>query len=114
MERAQGRSADAVIIGGGIVGTAAAALLAGAGARVVLVEREGLASAASGANSGVIQHPFDPILAELYRETVELYRELSRRSASFRLAAEPAGMLFVSESEDAVRHQAAGVSAHFR
>lgn len=113
MERAQGRSADVVVIGGGIVGTAAAAFLSGAGARVILVEREGLASAASGANSGVVQHPFDPILAELYRETVELYRELSRRSASFRLAAEPAGMLFVSESEDAVRHQAAGVSAHF-
>jgi glycine/D-amino acid oxidase-like deaminating enzyme len=114
MDRAEGgRSADVVVIGGGIVGTSAAAFLAGAGARVILVEREGLASAASGANSGVVQQPFDRILAELCRETVELYRELSRRSASFRLAAEPAGMLFVSESEEAVRHQATGVLADF-
>ena len=79
-------SADVVVIGGGIVGTSAAAFLADAGARVVLVEREGLASAASGANSGVVQHPFDPILAALYRETIELYRELSLTSTSFRLA----------------------------
>ena len=113
MERAEGRSADVVVIGGGIVGTAAAAFLAGAGARVILIERDGLASAASGANSGVVQQPFDPILVGLYSATVELYRELSRKSANFRLAAEPAGMLFVSESEEAVRHQAAGVSAAF-
>ena len=57
--------------------TAAAAFLADGGARVTIVEREGLASGASGANSGVVQHPFDPILASLYRETVELYRDLS-------------------------------------
>jgi glycine/D-amino acid oxidase-like deaminating enzyme len=105
--------ADVVVIGGGIVGTSAAAFLGGAGARVILVERDGLASSASGANSGVVQQPFDQILAVLYRETVGLYRELSRKSASFKLAAEPAGMLFVSESEDAARHQAAGVSADF-
>ena len=113
MERAQGRSADVVVIGGGIVGTAAAAFLAGAGARVILVEREGLASAASGANSGVVQLPFDLILAGLYRKTLELYRELSRMSTTFSLSAEPTGMLFVSESEEAARHQAAGVSADF-
>lgn len=113
MQRASRRATDIVVVGGGIVGTAAAAFLASAGAKVVLVEREGLASAASGANSGVVQQPFDRILAGLYRETIELYRELSRRSASFTLAPEPAGMLFVSESEEAVHRQAAGVSADF-
>ena len=56
---------DVVVIGGGIVGTAAAAFLADAGATVTLVEREGLASGASGANSGIVQHPFDPVLAAL-------------------------------------------------
>ena len=60
---------DVVVIGGGIVGASAAAFLAEAGATVTLVERDGLASGASGANSGVVQHPFDPILAALYRET---------------------------------------------
>ena len=67
-----------VVIGGGIVGTAAAAFLAEAGARVTLVERDGLASGASGANSGVVQHPFDPVLAGLYRETLTLYRARAR------------------------------------
>jgi glycine/D-amino acid oxidase-like deaminating enzyme len=106
-------SADVVVIGGGIVGTAAAAFLAGAGKRVILVERDGLASAASGANSGVVQHPFDPVLAGLYRATIELYRELSRTSANFKLAERPAGMLFVTQREDAARHQAASVAAQF-
>lgn len=92
------------MVGGGIVGTAAAALLAEAGARVTLVEREGLASGASGANSGVVQHPFDPILAALYRETVGLYRELSAADVGFRLGEQPAGLLYLSADETAVRH----------
>jgi len=94
---------DVVVIGGGIVGTAAAAFLAAAGASVTLIESEGLASGASGANSGVVQHPFDPILAELYRETVTLYRDLSAADLGFRLPDEPAGMLYVSTDETAVR-----------
>jgi len=96
-------SPDVVIIGGGIVGTAAAAMLAEAGARVTLVEREGLASGASGANSGVVQHPFDPVLAALYRETVTLYRELSAADLGFRLGDQPAGLLYLSADEVAVR-----------
>jgi glycine/D-amino acid oxidase-like deaminating enzyme len=104
---------DVAIIGGGIVGTAAAAFLAEAGARVVLVEREGLASGASGANSGVVQHPFDPILAELYQTTLGLYRELAVGSASFHLAAEPAGMLFVSTDEAGVRRFRGSIGAAF-
>jgi glycine/D-amino acid oxidase-like deaminating enzyme len=104
---------DVVVVGGGIVGTAATAILAAGGARVVLVERDGLASGASGANSGVVQHPFDPVLAGLYHETVSLYRELSAVSASFRLPAEAAGMLFVSEREAGARRQAAIIAATF-
>jgi glycine/D-amino acid oxidase-like deaminating enzyme len=92
------------VIGGGIVGTAAAAFLAEAGARVTLVERDGLASGASGANSGVVQHPFDPVLAGLYRETLTLYRELATAEVGFRIGAEPAGLLYVSADEVAVRH----------
>ena len=60
---------DVIVVGGGIVGASAAAFLADGGARVTIVERQGLASGASGANSGVVQHPFDLILAALYRET---------------------------------------------
>lgn len=108
-----GSSADVVVVGGGIVGTAAAALLAAAGARVVLVEREGLASGASGANSGVVQHPFDPVLADLYRETMTLYRELAAAGPAFRIPAEPAGMLFVSTHEAAVRRLARAIGDTF-
>lgn len=107
------RVADVVVVGGGIVGTAAAAFLAEAGLRVVLVEREGLASGASGANSGIVQHPFDPILAELYRETVALYRQLAATSPGFPFPAEPTGMLFVSPSEDAARNQARTIGDAF-
>ena len=98
-----GAGSDVVVIGGGIVGTAAAAFLAAAGASVTLVEGEGLASGASGANSGVVQHPFDPVLAGLYRETVALYRELSAADLGFRLPDEPAGLLYLSADETAVR-----------
>jgi glycine/D-amino acid oxidase-like deaminating enzyme len=94
---------DIVVIGGGIVGTAAAAFLAEAGASVTLVESEGLASGASGANSGVVQHPFDPVLAGLYRETVTLYRDLSAADLGFRLPGEPAGLLYLSPDEAVVR-----------
>jgi glycine/D-amino acid oxidase-like deaminating enzyme len=104
---------DIVVVGGGIVGTAAAAFLAEAGARVTLVEREGLASGASGANSGVVQHPFDPVLAALYRETVDLYRELSAADLGFRLGAEPAGLLYVSANEAAVRDIDRSLAAAF-
>ena len=100
---------DAVVIGGGIVGAAAAAFLAEAGATVTLFERAGLASGASGANSGIVQHPMDPALVPLYRRTVQLYRELSRAEAGFRLADEPAGMLFVSRE----RAAADGIAASF-
>ena len=97
------RRPDVIVVGGGIVGAAAAAFLADGGARVTIVEREGLASGASGANSGVVQHPFDPILASLYRETVELYRDLSALDLGFRLGDEPVGLLYASTDETAVR-----------
>ncbi len=115
MERTRiaGPSPDVVVVGGGIVGTSAAAFLAAASLRVVLVEREGLASGASGANSGVVQHPFDPITADLYRSTVDLYRELAASGAGAVLRPEPAGMLFVSERESAARRQAEAIARSF-
>ena len=94
---------DVIVVGGGIVGASAAAFLADGGARVTIVEREGLASGASGANSGVVQHPFDPILAALYRETVDLYRDLSTLDLGFRLGDDPVGLLYASTDEQAVR-----------
>ncbi len=106
-------SPDVIVVGGGIVGTATAAFLAEAGAHVVLVERDALASAASGANSGVVQHPFDPVMAELYRASLSLYRELAASSNAFAIGDEPAGMLYVSGDEAAAGRQKALVEAPF-
>jgi glycine/D-amino acid oxidase-like deaminating enzyme len=86
------------VIGGGIVGAAAAAFLAEAGASVVLVEREAIAAAASGRNSGVVQAPLDPVLDDLYAETVAIYRSLE--DGDFRLPATPSGLLYVSHSAE--------------
>jgi glycine/D-amino acid oxidase-like deaminating enzyme len=106
-----GTAPDVVVVGGGITGTATAAFLAVAGARVVLVERDGLASGASGANSGVVQHPFDPVLAGLYRETMALYRDLAASSNAFAIGERPSGLLYISTAEDAARRQAAAAGA---
>jgi glycine/D-amino acid oxidase-like deaminating enzyme len=93
---------DVAIVGGGIIGAAAAAFLAAAGIRVTLYERSEIAAAASGRNSGVIQHPFDPVLVALYRESLALYRELASVSAgAFRLGDEPAGLLMIGPCEEA-------------
>jgi len=102
-----------IVVGGGIVGTSAAAFLADAGVRVTLVEREGLASGASGANQGIVQHPFDPVLDPLYHDTLALLRDLSAPGSGFHLSDEPAGMLFVSPDEAVVRGEAAEISATF-
>jgi glycine/D-amino acid oxidase-like deaminating enzyme len=83
---------DVAIIGAGIVGCAAAALLAEAGARVEVFERDRVAAAASGRNSGVLQHPFDPVMAELYHESLELYRALE----GLELPTDPAGVLLLA------------------
>jgi len=91
-----GRSADVAIVGGGIVGSATAAFLAAAGARVTLYERTEIAAGASGRNSGVIQQPHDPVLAALYRESLAAYRALDVTSGgALALDAEPVGLLQV-------------------
>lgn len=94
------------VIGGGIVGLATAAYLAEGGARVTVYEREAIAAGASGRNSGVVQHPFDPELVPLYHESVAAYRRLASVSppGGFALPLDPAGLLLVS-------HHAAVVEA---
>jgi D-hydroxyproline dehydrogenase subunit beta len=89
---------DVAIVGGGIVGCAAAAFLAEAGARVELFERDKLAGAASGRNSGSIQHPFDRVLAGLHAETLRHYRELE----GFELPDRPAGVLMLARERPAL------------
>ena len=103
---------DVAIIGGGIVGTATAAFLAAAGARVALYERAGIAAGASGRNSGIVQRPLDPILATLYRESLEIYGALETSSAgAFALPGEPSGLLYVGHDPAVVRARLTTIAA---
>lgn len=95
------------MVGGGVVGASAAAFLAEAGAAVTLVEGSGIAAGASGRNSGVVQHPFDPVLRELHVDTVAIYRRLADSDMDFILPAEPAGLLLVSLAPGGPRRAAA-------
>jgi glycine oxidase len=89
---------DVAIIGGGIVGCAAAAFLSEAGAKVELYERDEVGSAASGRNSGAVQHPFDPVMTELHLETLEHYRGLPDLDFPER----PAGVLMLAPDHRAL------------
>lgn len=97
---------EVVVIGGGIIGCAAAAVLADRGARVTLVERTAIGAGASGRNLGAIQYPFDPVLAPLYHDSLTRYRALAAASDDFSIADEPAGLLLLNRDADAAAAQA--------
>lgn len=102
---------DVIVIGGGIVGVSTAAHLAASGGRVVLLERSEIAAGASGRNSGVVQHPFDPVLVDLHLETLALYRALAETGfEGFTLPGEPAGLLMVTHDPDLARRLAAALT----
>jgi len=68
---------DVVVVGGGVVGVAAALALARRGAAVVLLEAEpGLALQATGTNSGVLHTGFDSTPGELETELILRAAEL--------------------------------------
>lgn len=100
---------DVVVVGGGVVGAAAAAFLAEGGASVLLVERDTVAAGASGRNSGVVQQPFDRVLAPLYRDTVREYRRLAQADVGFAWADEPSGLLLVAREEVTVEAEATAI-----
>ena len=103
------RAADVVVIGGGIVGVAAATHLAESGRRVTLVERTALGAGASGRNSGVVQHPFDPVLIALHLETLDLYRALV--DDGMELGVAPAGLLSVTLDPAVAKEQTVALRA---
>jgi glycine/D-amino acid oxidase-like deaminating enzyme len=101
---------DAAVVGGGIVGCSLAALLAEGGARVRLYERAEIAAAASGRNSGVLQHPMDEALVDLHTASLALYAELGH---GFQYPSEPAGVLVVSEDPASLEPDRAEIAARF-
>jgi glycine/D-amino acid oxidase-like deaminating enzyme len=103
---------DVVVIGGGIIGCSAAALLAERGVPVLLLEETAIGAGASGRNLGVIQHPFDPVLGGLYHDSLDRYRALGADAEDFAIDPAPAGLLLVSpdpQSAQARARQLAGV-----
>ena len=96
---------DLLIVGGGIIGCSAAAFAAERGASVVLVEATEIGAGASGRNSGVVQHPFDPVLAPLHEATLDHYRSLAE--GGFRFPSEPAGLLLLTDDPAAGRARVA-------
>ena len=103
------KGVDVAIVGAGIVGVSAAAFLAESGLSVTVLERAEIGSAASGRNSGAIQHPFDAHLARLHSATLELYRELAGLT-DFQLPPAPVGLLLLHREESAVRQSARSIS----
>ncbi|MGH2417250.1 MAG: NAD(P)/FAD-dependent oxidoreductase [Candidatus Limnocylindria bacterium] len=96
---------EIVVIGGGIIGCASAAILADRGARVTLVERTAIGAGASGRNLGAIQHPFDPVLAGLYHDSLTRYRALADACEDFAMPSSPAGLLLLNRDPDAAAAQ---------
>jgi glycine/D-amino acid oxidase-like deaminating enzyme len=96
---------DVAVIGGGIIGCSAAALLAERGASVVLVEATAIGAGASARNMGAIQHPFDPVLTPLYRDSLDRYAALAAEDDSFSLPEHPAGVLMIDTDPAAARRQ---------
>lgn len=92
---------DVAVMGGGIIGTAAALELARAGASVALFEATAIGAGASGRNSGSVQHPFDETLAPLHGATVERYLRLAEEAPDlFDFLERPAGLLLVATDAD--------------
>jgi D-hydroxyproline dehydrogenase subunit beta len=82
---------------------------------VSLYEREALAAGASGRNSGVVQHPFDPALVPLYDETLRIYERVGDAVGTTiaRLAEPPAGLLLVSHARGVVQSLADRLASSF-
>jgi glycine/D-amino acid oxidase-like deaminating enzyme len=103
-------NADVAIVGGGIIGCALAAFLAEDGARVRLYEREEVAAGASGRNSGLLQHPMDETLTDIFAASEALYAELGH---GFELPPEVVGVLVVGEDAAALEPIRAEIAGQF-
>jgi glycine/D-amino acid oxidase-like deaminating enzyme len=90
---------EVVIVGGGIAGVTAAAALAERGIGVRLFEQGGLASAASGENTGTLLQQTEPEVAAMLRETVAIYKELADGPVDFGFAGHDELLLARDESQ---------------
>jgi glycine/D-amino acid oxidase-like deaminating enzyme len=107
--------ADVIVVGGGVIGCAAACELARRGAKVTLLERVELAAGASGRNHGLLLSPLDPAMVPMARASTAFYdRTKDEAPLPFRLDPERIGFLLVagdSESERAAGREEADAAA---
>ena len=108
-------TADAVVIGGGIVGTSTAYHLTRMGAKVVLLERGAIASGTSGACDGQIliadRHPGPEL--ELGKLAVRRWKELAAE-LPFDVEYEVNGSTLIAEVEEDLGMYWPSSSSHFR
>ncbi|MFE9568926.1 NAD(P)/FAD-dependent oxidoreductase [Streptomyces sp. NPDC006692] len=76
--------ADAVVIGGGVIGTSAAYHLAEAGVNTVLLERGGLGGGASAHTAGMVRtyFPGDPHTGRMAVDSLNAYHDFARHTAT--------------------------------
>jgi sarcosine oxidase subunit beta len=92
---------DVVVIGGGIIGCAVAYYLAGAGVKVCLVDRAGIAGGTSGCCQGhLMVTPSPPYFLALTKASVTLWRALRDTSPDFEFR--DTGCLWLAETGDDV------------
>lgn len=96
--------ADALVVGGGVVGCACAYELARRGAKVVLLERAELAAGASGRNHGLLLSPLDPLMVPMAQASTAMYEGVAAAAPlPIRLDARPIGFLLVAGDDEAER-----------
>jgi D-hydroxyproline dehydrogenase subunit beta len=100
-------AADVLVVGGGVVGVATAHACARRGLSVTLVERHGLAAAASGRNQGLMLDSHPPAMEALAADSVHRWLALHERSGrTFLLDRSPRGLLITAADAQALDHDA--------
>ncbi|MCX5388166.1 FAD-binding oxidoreductase [Streptomyces sp. NBC_00083] len=104
--------ADAVVIGGGVIGTSAAYHLAEAGVDTVLLERGGLGGGASAHTAGMVRtyFPGDPRTGAMAVRSLNAYHEFARRTEA-PLAMKRLGFLALFTEEQQIADFEAGLQA---
>lgn len=104
--------ADAVVIGGGVIGTSAAYHLAEAGVNTVLLERGSLGGGASAHTAGMVRtyFPGDPHTGQMAVRSLNAYQDFARHTAA-PLALKRLGFLVLFTDEQQVADFEAGHQA---